>query len=47
MYERGKIEVYIFSSEEVEIVMPGGKPHNEPVFAYGPIVMSSEVEIRK
>ena len=27
--------------------MLGGKPHNEPVYAYGPFVMNSEDEIRK
>ena len=47
LYERGKNLINIFSSGDSEILLLGGKPHNEPVFAYGPFVMNSEEEIRK
>ena len=47
LYERGESMVPIFSSEASEILMLGGQPHNEPVFAYGPFVMNTEQEIMK
>lgn len=47
LYERGKNEVNIFSAADAELLMLGGKPHNEPVYAYGPFVMNTEEEIRK
>jgi len=47
LYERGKNTINLFSAGDAEILMLGGKPHNEPVFAYGPFVMNSEEEIRK
>ncbi len=47
LYERGKTDVNLFSSSEAEILMLGGKPHNEPVYAYGPFVMNNEEEIKK
>jgi quercetin 2,3-dioxygenase len=47
LYERGESLVNIFSAGESEILMLGGKPHNEPVYAYGPFVMNSEEEIKK
>jgi redox-sensitive bicupin YhaK (pirin superfamily) len=47
LYERGKEMINIFTSEASEILLLGGKPHNEPVIAYGPFVMNSEEEIRK
>jgi redox-sensitive bicupin YhaK (pirin superfamily) len=47
LYERGKSQVNIFTAGETEILMLGGMPHNEPVYAYGPFVMNNELEIRK
>ena len=47
LYERGESEVNLFSAGDSEILMLGGRPHNEPVYAYGPFVMNSEDEIRK
>ncbi len=47
LYERGDSMVNIFSEGDTEILMLGGKPHNEPVFAYGPFVMNTEEEIKK
>ena len=47
LYERGGAEVDLFSAEDAEILLLGGKPHNEVVFAYGPFVMNTEQEIRK
>jgi redox-sensitive bicupin YhaK (pirin superfamily) len=47
LYERGESLVNIFSEGETEILMLGGKPHNEPVYAYGPFVMNTEQEIMR
>lgn len=47
LFERGDEVINIFSAEDAEILLLGGKPHNEPVFAYGPFVMNTEEEIRK
>jgi redox-sensitive bicupin YhaK (pirin superfamily) len=47
LYERGKSMVNIYSEQEAEILMLGGQPHNEPVYAYGPFVMNTEQEIQK
>jgi hypothetical protein len=47
LYERGKSDVNLFSTDEAELLMLGGKPHNEPVYAYGPFVMNTEEEIMK
>jgi hypothetical protein len=47
LYERGESDIPLFSSADAEILLLGGQPHNEPVFAYGPFVMNTEEEIRK
>jgi redox-sensitive bicupin YhaK (pirin superfamily) len=46
LYERGGNDIELFSAEDAEILLLGGKPHNETVFAYGPFVMNSEDEIK-
>jgi len=47
LYERGESDIHLFSAGEAEILLLGGKPHNEPVYAYGPFVMNTEEQIRK
>ncbi|HLG35050.1 MAG TPA: pirin-like C-terminal cupin domain-containing protein [Bacteroidia bacterium] len=47
LYERGDDHVNLFSAGDAELLLLGGKPHNEPVYAYGPFVMNTEEEIRK
>lgn len=47
LYERGGNEIRVFSKDGAEILVLGGKPHNEPVYAYGPFVMNNEEEIKR
>jgi redox-sensitive bicupin YhaK (pirin superfamily) len=47
LYERGESLVNIFSEEGAEILMLGGQPHNEVVYAYGPFVMTTQQEIER
>jgi len=47
LYERGDSTIHLFSKNAAELLVMGGKPLNEPVYAYGPFVMNSEEEIRK
>ncbi len=47
LYERGESNVNIYSETGAELLLLGGMPHNEAVFAYGPFVMNTEAEIRK
>ena len=45
LYERGESNIHFYAHKDTEILMCGGRPHNEPVFAYGPFVMNNESEI--
>jgi quercetin 2,3-dioxygenase len=47
LYERGETDINLFASTETEILLCGGEPHNEPVYAYGPFVMNNEEQIKK
>lgn len=47
LYERGDSLIPVFSRDEAEILLLGGKPLNEPVYSYGPFVMNTEAEITK
>jgi quercetin 2,3-dioxygenase len=47
LYERGESHVNLFSAGDAELLLLGGQPHNEPVYAYGPFVMNTEQEIMK
>ena len=47
LFERGESTINLFSAEGAELLLCGGAPHNEPVYAYGPFVMNNELEIRK
>jgi redox-sensitive bicupin YhaK (pirin superfamily) len=45
LFERGKSDIRLFAKDNAEVLLLGGKPHNEQVVAYGPFVMNSEAEI--
>jgi redox-sensitive bicupin YhaK (pirin superfamily) len=47
LFERDSDLIRLFSSGDAEILLCGGKPHNEPVYAYGPFVMNNEEQIRR
>jgi len=47
LYERGDSIINLYAKEAVELLVMGGKPLNEPVYAYGPFVMNTEDAIRK
>ena len=47
LYQRDKSMINLFSAADAEILLLGGQPHNEPVFAYGPFVMNNEEQIRR
>ncbi len=47
LYKRDARDINLFSKDGAEILLLGGKPLNEPVFAYGPFVMNTEEEIRR
>ena len=47
LFERDKNHINLFSLGDAEILLLGGQPLNEPVYAYGPFVMNSEEQIKK
>ena len=47
LYERGASDINLYAKNGAEILLLGGKPLNETVFAYGPFVMNTEEEIRR
>jgi redox-sensitive bicupin YhaK (pirin superfamily) len=47
LYERGDEVLTLFSKEGSELLVQGGQPLNEPVYAYGPFVMNTEDEINR
>jgi len=47
LYERGDSLINLYSKDGAELLLLGGQPLNEPVYAYGPFVMNSEEEIKK
>jgi redox-sensitive bicupin YhaK (pirin superfamily) len=47
LFERGANDINLYSAEGAEFILLGGQPLNEPVFSYGPFVMTNEEEIRR
>jgi redox-sensitive bicupin YhaK (pirin superfamily) len=47
LYERGESTINLFAENDAELLLLGGKPHNEEVYAYGPFVMNTEQEITR
>jgi redox-sensitive bicupin YhaK (pirin superfamily) len=45
--ERGGEAFRVDAEDDVEFVLLGGEPIDEPVFGYGPFVMNNETEIRQ
>jgi redox-sensitive bicupin YhaK (pirin superfamily) len=45
LYKRGDTFINIFSKSGAELLIQGGKPLNEVVYAYGPFVMNTEEQI--
>jgi redox-sensitive bicupin YhaK (pirin superfamily) len=47
LYERGESDLTLFSEKGAELLVLGGEPLNEVVYAYGPFVMNTEEQIRQ
>lgn len=47
LYHRGESVINIYSKDGAELLVLGGKPLNEPVYAYGPFVMNNEGQINQ
>ena len=47
LYERGESLLNVFTKDGAELLIQGGKPLNEVVYAYGPFVMNTEEQINK
>jgi len=47
LFERGESTISLFSQNGAELLVLGGQPLNERVYAYGPFVMNTEQQIRQ
>ena len=47
LFERGGEHINLYSIEGTEVILLGGQPLNEPVYSYGPFVMTTEEEIKR